>query len=168
MCMHNRIIILMALAFTALWGGVFLNGFTAPAYAQTDGVSLVVTQPLSFGEAVVSDNSRQYFIDARSDGTFLADNVFIFLQPPQEGIYQFTGLPPSTVINNISITVEQQMIGPGEDFIIDNFDIEAPESSDINGELVVRVGAFIRTTGSNRPYGFSARFESAMVITVDF
>lgn len=167
--MRSKFIILFfftlgALICASLPGAGLFNA----ASAQTNGTSLVVTQPLDFGTAIVTDNSRQHFIDIQSNGTYIADNIFVFLDTPQEGIYTISGLPPLTAINNITVNVDRQMIGPGEGFIIDNFDIEAPESTDLNGEIVITLGAFMRTTGSNRNYGFSARFESAMTLTLDF
>ena len=134
------------------------------SHAQT----LTVVEELDFGQAVVTDNSSQYSVNIQANGNYSADSVFIFLQVPSEGVYQFDGLPVSTAISNISITVDQQMIGPGEDFIIDNFDIDAPSSTSPIGELEVRLGARMRTTGSSQQYLHNSDYDSVLTITITY
>ena len=89
-------------------------------------------------------------------------------KPPNEGQYQFENLPPSTSIASINIIVDQQMIGPGEDFIIDNFEIDAPSSTNSNGELPIGLGARLRTTGTSQNYLNSADFNSTLTIEINF
>ncbi len=132
-------------------------------YAQ----SVTVLKELNFGEAVVTSNSAQYSIDVRSNGSFFGDSVFVFLTQPTEGIYRIEGLPVSTNVANVTIQVDQQMIGPGTDFIIDNFDIDAGETTNSSGELLINLGARLRTTGNGQNYLHNATFNSALTVTIN-
>ncbi len=146
--------------------GIFVSSLLAQGAVCAQDVN--VLKELDFGEAVVRDNLSQRSIIVQTNGSFSADSAFIILQNPTEGLYQVTNLPPSTVITSILITVDQQMIGPGEDFIIDNFDIDAPSSSNSNGELDISVGARLRTTGSGQNYLYDAQFESALTLEINY
>ena len=147
--MHLRLFTFFAILFLALYAH-------SSAYAQT----VTVTQPLYFGDAVVTDNNRRHSINVNSNGTFLADPVFVFLSLPTEGVYQISGLDPNRRIRRINVIVDQQLLGPGEDFSFDNFDIDAPDSTDSNGEILVRLGARLQTTGRGQPYLENGLFES--------
>ncbi len=155
--MLSRIFLLSAVLFC------FMD-FNNTAHAQ----SFSVLKELDFGEAVVTDNHSRYSITVRSNGSYTANNIFILLRNPTEGLYHIEGLPVSTAITDISIEVDQQMIGFGEDFTIDNFNIKADSSTDSNGVLDVSVGARLRTSGSGQNYMYDAQFESAMTITINY
>lgn len=123
---------------------------------------------LDFGEAIVTNNSGQYSINVQANGFFTADSAFIFIENPREGFYKVRDLPPSILITNISVSIDQQMNGPGEDFIIDNFDISAPSFSDANGELDIYLGARLRTSGNNNNYLYNSTFRSTLTLFINY
>lgn len=138
--------------------------FAMPASAQ----NITVVKELNFGEAVVTNNSSPHSITIQTNGSFTASNAFVFLEIPTEGQYVFENLPVNTTVSSITVQVDQQMIGPGEDFIIDNFDIDGETITDDAGELEFNLGARLRTTGSGANYLQNADFESALTITINF
>lgn len=127
---------------------------------------ITVTQEMSFGEGVVTDNSSQKAILLEADGDYTVDAGITLTTPPQPGIYQLSGVTPLTAITNITVTVDQQLIGSGEGFTIDNFDIDYPPNVDVNGEAVIRIGARMQTSGNNNGYNDSTVFQSAMTLNV--
>ncbi len=130
--------------------------------------SVTVINELNFGEAVVTNNSNQHSINLQSNGHFTADSPFIFLQDPKEGLYRVDGLPPLTAITNISITVDQQLMGFGDGFVMDNFDISAPPTSDVNGEIEIYLGARLRTTGTNRNYLYNSVYQGSLTLFINY
>ena len=144
----------------------FFVGFliSSPTQAQT----INIIQDINFGEAVVMDNSMQHEIVVDSNGSFSIDPAFSVVTNPSEGEYLVTGLPALQPIISVTVTIDQQLIGVGEDFIIDNFDIDAPAVSDNFGELPIRIGARLRTSGSGIPYQASTGFASSMTLTVNY
>ena len=129
--------------------------------------SLAETQSLDFGEGLISDNSAQRAINLQANGAFTNDPEIFFVTTPQVGIYALTGATPLLPFN-VGIVVDQQVIGPGEDFTIDNFDIDAPAATDGSGEATIRVGARLRTSGTGTPYTVSSAFAGQFTITVTF
>lgn len=132
------------------------------AFAQ----NITVTQELSFGEGIVTDNSIQQSLTMEFDGDYTADPGILLVTPPQPGIYLLEGVIPFTAISNVTVTVDQQMNGPGEGFTIDNFDINYPPNVDANGEAVIRLGARMRTSGNSNAYSESSIFQSEMTLNV--
>lgn len=130
--------------------------------------SITTVRDIDFGEAVVRDNTAQFSVQVNADGTYSADPEFSFVSLPVEGEYLATGLPAGVAIINITVTVDQQMLGLGEDFIIDNFDIDAPANADGFGELPISLGARLRTTGSGSTYMPATNFSSVMTLTVNY
>ena len=134
-----------------------------PAQAQT----ITPVQNLSFGEGVVTDNSAQHSIIIQADGTLMNDPEFRFVTLPQEGIYNLTGAAALAPITSVLVTVDQQVIGPGQDFTIDSFDIDAPANTDGSGAATIRIGARLRTSGTSINYTPSALFNGQFTITVN-
>ena len=130
--------------------------------------TLTTTQKLDFGESVITENDRRYAMNVNSNGSFLSDPAFVVLRIPNEGVYQVTGLPPSTMISAIKIRAETQLLGPGQDFIIDSFDVDAPDRSDVNGELIIRIGARLQTSGTGVAYTQSAQYDSNINVEIEF
>ena len=150
---HRVIIALMAISICL-----------APnAMAQT----LTQTQPLSFGDGVITDNLAQHEIVLMSDGTFTNDPEIIIGTSPREGIYLLTGAPQSAAMT-VMITLDQNINGPGQDFFLDNFDIDAPATTDLAGSATIRVGGRMRTSGNGILYNASSSFTGLFTIEVDF
>ncbi|MDB2683061.1 hypothetical protein N9Z27_02280 [Alphaproteobacteria bacterium] len=131
-----------------------------PALGQT----VTQTRALSFGTGVITNNSAQHEILLNADGSFSNDPEIIFETNPITGIYQLTGANPSETLN-INIVVDQQLLGPGTDFIIDNFDIDAPATTSISGGATIILGARMRTTGDSSAYANSTTFTGQFTIT---
>ena len=141
--------------------GIVLS-FSTYSYAQ----NIMTVQDINFGQAVVLDNSAVYEINVGADGSNSSDPEFSFVTLPSRGEYYVSGLPSNALILNININVDQQLQGLGEDFIIDNFDIDAPTNASPAGDLTVFLGARLRTTGSNIAYNPSTTFNSIMTMDV--
>lgn len=142
----------------------FFVGFliSSPAQAQT----ITTIQPLDFGEAVVFDNNAQYELIVTRTGNVSSDPQFSIIEPPTEGIYLLSGAPARQRITTININVDQQMVGTGENFIIDSFDIRHNPQTDNSGELMVEVGARLLTTGSGIPYTAATSFNAVMTMDI--
>ena len=127
--------------------------------------SIVTVQALDFGEAVVRRNDATYSMTVTDTGNLSADANFLHLTPVAEGIYRLTGAAANRPIV-VGIIVDQQMIAPGEAMIIDNFDINAPATTDGSGEALIRVGARVSTDASGTPYSGNANFLAQMTLSI--
>lgn len=139
-----------------------LSFFGKPIKAQI----ITTIQDINFGEAVIFENDTQYEILVNANGSYSSDPQFSFVDFPQRGEYFVSGLPNNVLILNINVTVDQQLQGLGEDFIIDNFDIDAPTNASPSGDLTIFLGARLRTTGSGISYNPSTTFNSIMTLDV--
>lgn len=127
--------------------------------------SIVRVQELDFGEAVVRRNDATYSMTVLTNGNLSAGTNFLHLTGVTQGIYRLTGATPNRPIT-VGITVDQQMIAPGEAMIIDNFSIDAPATTDGSGEALIRVGARVSTDASGTPYMGNSNFLAQMTLTV--
>lgn len=134
------------------------------AYAQ----SISVTQALSFGEVVLTDNNAQHEIVIANNGTYTNDPEYLFVTTPDVGIYQLTGDLPNRPIASVTVTVDQQMQGGGQQFTIDNFDISHPAQTNASGEALITVGARIRSSGTGVPYFNSQAFNAILTLSVNY
>lgn len=136
------------------------------AFAQSIGT----TRALSFGEAVLMDNTAQRSIVLDQDGSYTNDSEYVFTTfTPVSGIYELTGDAPNRPIASVTITVDQQLIGPGGFlFTIDNFDIDHPATTNGLGEATIRVGARIRSSGLGGLYPGSGTFTGDLEISVNY
>lgn len=125
----------------------FLAMGTAPAQAQ-----ITETQRLDFGQWAVTSNATQYSVTINANGTYSNSPELIMLSPPREGEYLVQGLPNGATISSVDVIMTMPMSGPGsEDFIIDNFDIVAPDP--VGGETTITLGARAVTSGNGNSYG---------------
>lgn len=136
----------------------------SPASAQ---IVVHEDQSMRFGEAVVKDNNSVYTITLDSNGNYSSDAEIVFTIPPREGVYRVTGLTSLAVINNVTVQVDQQMLGPGQDFTIGNFDIDFPPNADINGTAIISIGAELSTSGNGTGYTPSSNYEAEMTLIID-
>lgn len=119
------------------------------ALAQT---ALSESQPLTFGTWAVTNNSSSHSITVETNGSYTHSPDLLMITPPQEGVYQITGLPSEAAINSVTVTMTQALeFGGSEDFTMDDFDTIAP-NADINGETVITLGATAYTSGNSNPY----------------
>jgi hypothetical protein len=144
----------------------FGAAFLASASAQAQ-VVVNEQDPLTFGEAVVLNNNGVYTVSVDSNGNYSSDPEFLFVTPPQEGVYIASGFVAFEPITDVTIMVDQQMIGPGVDFTISNFDIDFPSNADGSGNAIIRVGAEMSTTGTVSSYQPSSNFEAEFTLTID-
>ena len=142
-------------------------GSLSSAFAQT----INTTQALDFGEGILMDNTAQREIDLAEDGSYTNDPEIVFTSgnTPVPGIYRLTGDTPFRAISSVTITVDQQLIGPGGFmFTIDDFDIDHPATTDFAGEATIRVGARIRSSGLGGPYPGGGTFTGDLEISVNY
>ena len=130
--------------------------------------TISTTQALSFGEAVLTDNSAPRVIDLRRNGNVMEDPEYIFIVNPQVGIYQITGGVPNRRLDTVTMTVDQQVIGGGRQFTIDNFDIQSPNRLDGAGEGTITVGARLTSSGDGTAYLPSTLHTGALTLSVTF
>ena len=114
--------------------------------------SIEIVRQIDFGEVIVKNNDSVHEINVSHFGGYSADPAFIFLSTPLSGIYRLRGATPGQTISNVTITVTQQVTTGGQQFNIDNFDIDYPSIVDGSGEALIRVGARLRTSGNGLMY----------------
>ena len=134
------------------------------AFAQT----INTLQDLTFGEAVLTDNSAPREILLNEDGSFSSDSQYLFVTNPQPGIYEVTGQTPSTAITSVTMTVIANPNATGREFTIDNFDIDHPAATDGAGEATIRVGARLQSSGNGTTYPASTTFNGTLQLTVNY
>lgn len=150
--------------FYLLCTAITLIAATAPdCFAQT----ITPLQNMTFGLGVVRNNNAQHFVTVEPDGDFTHSSDIILINDPQEGIYELTGADALSAIT-VTATLNQNILGPGQDFTLDNFNIDAPTSTDVNGEVVVNVGARMRTSGTSIDYNPSSSFTGSFVLTITY
>ncbi len=143
---------------------LFFLAETPHSYAQT----INVTQNLSFGEAVLTDNATQREIVLDQDGSFSSDAQYLFVSTPQPGIYQVTGQTAFRNISSVDVTVLAQPNATGRQFTLDNFDVNHPAATDGSGQATIRVGARLRSSGNGTTYPASTTFNGNLQITVNY
>lgn len=144
---------------------VFMLCVQSASLAQAQTISPV--QDLSFGQAIVTNNNSQHEIIIVPGGGFSNDPEISFITTPVAGVYRLTGATPFQVIDSVVITVDQQMIGAGEDFVLDNFSVTHPPQADNFGNALIDVGARMRTTGNFNTYMSSTTFTGMFTIDVN-
>lgn len=127
--------------------------------------SITQDQALTFSTGVVTDNSSVQTVTLLSNNSFTIDSGIVLTGTPQIGVYQLTGATPSRPID-VAIIVDQQLLGPGQDFTISDFDINAPSTTDINGDARIDIGARLSSSGNGSPYMDSAIFNGLFTISV--
>jgi len=135
-----------------------------PAAAQT----INTTQALSFGEAVLTDNTAQREIILSEDGSYSSDSQYLFVTLPQAGIYEVSGQTPLLAISSVTVSVITNPNATGRQFTIDNFDIDHPAAIDGAGEAIIRVGARLRSSGNGTTYPASTTFNGSLQLTVNY
>ena len=138
--------------------------FISPSQAQ----SITEIEEMNFGQGVVKNNDAQYTIELGADGSYNADPEIVFTNTPDPGEYLATGLPASTPIINVTVSVIQQVVGDGEDFTIDNFDIDHPASTNASGELPIYLGARLTTTGTGINYTGDTTFNGIFNLIITY
>ena len=134
------------------------------AFAQ----SISTTQALDFGEAVLLDNTAVREIILDQDASYSSDPEYVFVTNPVPGIYQLTGELPFRAIVSVTIVVDQQMLGAGHQFTIDNFDIDHPPATNGSGEATIRVGARMQSSGTGSTYPTSTSFVGDLELSVNY
>jgi hypothetical protein len=131
-------------------------------------VEVELVQPLDFGQVVVlrNDSVGTYVIDKR--GRINYSTNFGIITPGQNGLYRVSGLTPNTVrtFNIVSIATEMNTNGGAfnETFDIAITDFDNERVVDSNGEVLIRFGGTISTSGSTgvnfeaTPYNATIQF----------
>lgn len=132
-------------------------------FAQT----LTRIQDVDFGLAVVTNNNAQYEVVVSPGGGFSHDPEIAFITNPTSGSYRLTGAAPGQTIDSVTFTIDQQMIGPGEDFILDNFNATFPATADGAGQAIINIGGRMQTTGNFTNYDASSAFSGMVTIEVN-
>lgn len=109
-------------------------------------------QPLNLGRWVVTRNTSQFHITVNTDGSYSNSTQLIMIEPPQQGIYQVTDLPPFTPISSVTVSVFTPLAGDGQSFTLDNFQAIAPPATDGAGETTITLGLRARTSGNGNGY----------------
>lgn len=135
-------------------------------FSHVSAQTITTIQDIDFGQAVITNNNAQYQIVINPNGSYTADPEFSFVTTPSEGIYLLSGAPARQRIDNIIITVDQQMNGTGEDFIIDSFNVRNNPQTNNAGELTVELGARLRTSGSGINYTAETSFNAIMTMDI--
>lgn len=140
----------------------FVFVFPSDACAQE---SIVRVQEMEFGEVLVRRNDAIYDAQLSSNGNISAGSNFLFISSSSEGVYRLTNAAANRPIT-VDVTVDQELIGGGQMFSIDNFDIDAPAQTDGSGEALIRVGARMRTNGNGENYIGGRDFLALMTLSI--
>ncbi len=143
---------------------ITLFGFISSAQAQI----ISTTQPLSFGEAVVTRNDSVYSMSVGTDNSVLSDPEFLIIDNPVPGIYQYTGGTPFDPITSVDIVVNTNPNAGGGTFTLDDFSVDFPATLDVNGDATITVGARLNTSGNGVNYNGSTTFNGSLDMTVNF
>lgn len=138
--------------------------FVCPSDASAQE-SIVRVQEMEFGEVLVRRNDAIYDAQLSSNGNISAGSNFLFISSSSEGVYRLTNAAANRPIT-VDVTVDQELIGGGQMFSIDNFDIDAPAQTDSLGEALIRVGARMRTNGNGENYIGGRDFLALMTLSI--
>jgi len=133
------------------------------AFAQVD---IATVRALSFGEAIVTDNDSVHEVIVAPGGAYTNDPEFIFLTTPLSGVYRLTGASPSQAIDSVVVTVDQQLLGGGQELVLDNFTYNFPPTVDGSGAATITVGARMRNNGNGMPYTGPIGHNAILTISV--
>lgn len=127
---------------------------------------LTELQPMNLGRWVITKNDSKYSIIINTDGSYSSAPQLIMLDPPQPGIYRIDDLPKSMPITNVTVTVFDPLDGGGQSFLLDGFQVLAPDTND-DGEATLTVGLRIRTSGNGEGYGDDV-YNGALQLDIHF
>jgi len=129
-----------------LYASAFLLSIGS-AGAQT----ITEVQNFNFGTWAVTNNQQPRYVTVAVDGSYTNDPQMIMIQPPLQGVYNVTGLPPNAVILSVLVTMSAPLTSSGEQFTVDNFTTHIP-NADINGETQLVIGGRVRSSGTSNGY----------------
>ncbi len=125
---------------------------------QSSFAAFTVLQALHFGEYAVRDDDAQYVITVNPDGSYTYDaSGFVLISLPQEGILELSELIPFTVITSIVVTEVSPLQGGLGVFEMFDFQTDYDTTADVNGDLVISIGASARTSGTGSTYSDETR-----------
>ena len=148
-----------------LWGLTALFATQVPlAKAQT----VVVDQPLSFGQIVIVDFNTIAEITIQTNGTYVKNSNTYVIIDPTRGEYTLTGAPASSTY---TITVPSSVTiggGPGGGFTLDNITVR-PTTLVTNGsgEDQFELTGRLRSAGGGTFYG-DGTYSDNFTITFNF
>lgn len=120
---------------------------------QPQAQTVVVDQPLYFGQWVIPNFGSRARVTIRNNGSYTTNTNVYLMDTPTRGEYTVTGAPPNT---SYSITVPSivYLSGPGGNFELDNINVR-PNTLATNaaGEDQFRIAGRLRTVGGGTSYG---------------
>lgn len=139
--------------------------FSVP-FCAFAGVTTV--QAMSMGEFVSKINDAAYDVTINTNGTYSFDAAgYIEITAPVEGIYDITGLAPSTAIASVTVSQGTPLANGGRSFQMVNFQELHPASTDAGGVAQVTIGTTARSDGTGSAYPDGA-YTGAIDITINF
>ncbi len=132
--------------------GLFMVVIFVLCHSSAAMADMSEMQPLNFGRWIVIENNTPSQVTVQTNGSYSNSPQLIMLEPPQQGIYQVTDLPPFAQIIGIDVTMVQPMQGGvGEEFTLDNFQVISP-NADGAGMTTLTLGGRAQTSGSGNNY----------------
>ena len=139
--------------------------FSLPLYAVA-GVTTI--QAMSMGEFVSKNNDTAYDVTIRPNGTYSFDAAgYIEIVAPVEGIYDITGLAPSSAIASVTVTQSAPLTIGGRSFQMVNFQETHDAVTSAGGVAQVIIGTTARSDGTGVPYPDRA-YAGTINITINF
>lgn len=111
-----------------------------------------VIQAFDFGEFTIKNNNSVHTITVGPTGSYSFSGGFLEISPPQEGIFDITGLDMNRAVSSVVVTQVAPLIGGGESFQLTAFTESHPGSTDASGVLRVNIGATLQSSGNGLPY----------------
>nr|MBI1231017.1 hypothetical protein [Cytophagales bacterium] len=130
--------------------------------------AVTVVQGLSFGSFISTRNDAQYDIIVNTDASYsFSPGGFFMISPPNPGVYDISGLDPSTAIISVTVTQIAPLTAPGNSLQMINFTSTNPPATSAGGVARIEIGATARTTGTGIAYPDNT-YNGVVEITVNF
>ena len=131
--------------------------------------AITEVQPVRFGSFALRNNSAQHSMAVAPDGSITADASFVRLDDGSPGVFELSGLPPSTTL---SVGMADILLAPtsggGPSFSVSSVIFDPPVPvTDALGQVTLNVGATIRTDGSGTMYS-NTDFSGVAMLVVDY
>lgn len=149
---------------------IYLISFFIFFLSTLVSANVFIEQPLSFGKVVVLDNSEPHTLTVPAYGPVLSSVGLRMIQGGQPGIYTVTGLdgPRAIALSADLPVLSTTSYGSADRFELISLDMPAMVYSNEAGEVQIRVGATIQTSGSGTTHYLNETFSFPVNITLSY
>ncbi|RVT45428.1 hypothetical protein EMM73_13265 [Rheinheimera sediminis] len=148
----------------------YLLSIITLAFSFLATANVFVEQPLTFGQVVVLDNSTPHTLTVPAYGPVLSSSGLRMIKGGQPGIYTITGLEgPRAISLSVDLPVlSNSAFGSTDRFELTHLDMPDVVYSNEAGEVQLRIGATVQTSGSGTTHYLNETFSFPVVITLSY